>query len=78
MKNYVCMYIIEVANIKENETEEVYGLLEADSFTDAIKELEDNLYGDDLLSIKEMELLDTASIEFSKEVYALVKKELNS
>ena len=75
MKKYVCTYIIEALDLN-NEVKEYCGLVQCDSFTEAVSYLENKLYGDDFLSIKEMELFDT-SIELSKEVYALVKKELN-
>lgn len=75
MKKYVCTYIIEALDLN-NEVKEYCGILYADSFTEAVSYIENQLFGDDFLSIKEMELFDT-SIELSKEVYNLVKKELN-
>ena len=75
MKNYVCLYVVEALDI-EDKPKEYYGLIYANSFTDAMKTIENDLFGNDLLTVKEMELFDT-TIELSKEVYALVKKELN-
>lgn len=76
MKEFVCLYSIDYYNSVTEKTETEYGLIFADSFTDAVKTLEEDIYGDDLVKINEIELLDTIP-HFSKEVYALIKKELN-
>lgn len=76
MKEFVCLYSIDYYNSVTEKTETEYGLIFADSFTDAVKTLEEDIYGDDLVKINEIELLDTIA-QFSKELYALVKKELN-
>ena len=76
MKKFVCLYSIDYYNSVAEKTETEYGLIFADSFTDAVKTLEEDIYGDDLVKINEIELLDTIP-QFSKELYALVKKELN-
>lgn len=76
MKEFVCLYSIDYYNSVTEKTETEYGLIFADSFTDAVKTLEEDIYGDNLVKINEIELLDTIA-QFSKELYALVKKELN-
>lgn len=76
MKEFVCLYSIDYYNSVSEKTETEYGLIFADNFTDAVKTLEEDIYGNDLIKINEIELLDTIA-KFSKEVYALIKKELN-
>lgn len=76
MKEFVCLYSIDYYNSVTEKTETEYGLIFADSFTDAVKTLEEDIYGDDLVKINEIELLDIIA-QFSKELYALIKKELN-
>lgn len=76
MKEFVCLYSIDYYNSVTEKTETEYGLIFADSFTDAVKTLEEDIYGDNLVKINEIELLDTIA-QFSKELYALIKKELN-
>lgn len=76
MKEFVCLYSIDYYNSVTEKTKTEYGLIFADSFTDAVKTLEEDIYGDDLVKINEIELLDTIA-QFSKELYALIKKELN-
>ena len=49
----------------------------ANSFADASDYLERVLYGEDLVQICHMELLDTCPI-FTKETWELIQKELNN
>lgn len=76
MKEFVCLYSIDYYNAVTEKTEIEYGLIFADSFTDAVKTLEEDVYSDDLVKINEIELLDTIP-QFSKELYDLIKKELS-
>jgi hypothetical protein len=63
-------------NCVSEKTETDFGLIFADSFVDAVRTLEERIYGEDLTKINELELFDTVP-HFSKEVYTLLKKELN-
>ncbi len=74
MKNYTCLYSIEYLD-SNNNVKTGYGLLYVDNFVEAVTQLEEDLYGNDLIKINEIELFDTSAY-FTKEVYALVKKEL--
>lgn len=84
MKNFVCLYAVEIEDSYTNaetkateyatKTEE--GLLYADNFVDAVKQLEEVLYGDCLYRILEIELFDAMAV-FSHETIERIRKELN-
>ena len=74
MKEFICLYSIEYGY--DNEVKTARGLLFADDFRDAMEQLEGHLYGNDLLKINSMELFDSCCAEFSEEVFALVRKEI--
>jgi hypothetical protein len=59
----------------ENNIKLDYGLIYADSFTDAVDQLEHHIYGESLMNITSMELFDTHAA-LSKETFKLVKKDL--
>lgn len=77
MKNFVFLYCVEYTDISGEGTKVDYGLLYADNFTDAAHCLEENIYGSDLIKIKELEPFDTTAI-FTKNTYDTIRKELNT
>lgn len=76
MKNYICMYSVIYINA-DGEQQTDYGMIFADSFVDGVDQLERVLYGEDLVSIAHMELIETCPI-FSKELWEQMRKELNN
>lgn len=74
MKNFICLYSVDYWSYDEKEKTE-YGLLHADDFRDAMNQLEGHIYGNDLMKINFMELYETTAV-FSKEVFELVRKEI--
>ena len=74
MKEFVCLFEIECLDL-ENKVQTEYGLIYADNFRDAMEQLEGSMYGNELIKINSMELFDCSAI-FSKEVFALVRKEI--
>ena len=74
MKEFICLYSVEYCF--EDEVKEECGLIYADDFRDAIEQLEGGYYGTDLVKINSMELFDAPVAVFSKEVFALVRKEI--
>lgn len=84
MKNFVCLYKVEIedscTNAETKATEYVTkteeGLLYADNFVDAVRQLEEVLYGDCLYRILEVELFDTTAV-FSHETMRTIRRELN-
>lgn len=74
MKDFICLYSVDYYFEDELKTEQ--GLIYADDFRDAIEQLEGSYYGTDLVKINSMELFDTPVAVFSKEVFALVHKEI--
>lgn len=75
MKNYVCLYSVEYMSVDDKTTD--YGLLYADNFADAVNQLEEHIYGSDLLKINSLELFDTTAI-FREETFNLVRKDLET
>lgn len=74
MKEFICLYTVEYCY--EDKVKEESGIIYADDFRDAINQLEGEYYGTDLVKISYMELFDSPVAVFSKEVFALVKKEV--
>lgn len=74
MKDFICLYSVDYCYEDDIKTEQ--GLIYADDFRDAIEQLEGSYYGTDLVKINSMELFDTPVAVFSKEVFALVHKEI--
>ena len=72
---YICLFKV-IYNDPDGKNVEECGFCFADSFTDAVKYLEESLYGDDLVEIHHIELLDTCPT-LSKEAWEIIKKELN-
>lgn len=75
MKNFTCLFSVDYM-VDTNDIRTEYGLIFADDFRDAMNQLEGELYGNDLVKINTMELYDTPSAVFSKEVFALIQKEI--
>lgn len=73
----ICTYIVEIYNEIEGKTELDRGILFADSFTDAITQMETTLYGNELISIKEMDLYDRCCCGFSEELFNQLKEHFN-
>ena len=72
---YICLYSVIYNNDGQNQ--EDFGMIFADSFASAAEYLEKVLYGEDLVEITHMELLDTCPI-FTKETWKIIQKELNN
>lgn len=75
-KTFICMYSV-IYNDESGVNKEDYGMIFANSFADAADYLEKVIYGEDLIEITHMELLDTCPI-FTKGTWELMKKELNT
>jgi hypothetical protein len=75
MKDFTCLFKVEYIGIEDKPVVEC-GVIPADDFRDAIEQLEGSYYGTDLVKINSMELFDTPVAVFSKEVFALVHKEI--
>lgn len=75
MKDYICLFKV-LYNNADNEDVEECGFCFADSFAEAVKYLEEELYKCDLVEIRHMELLDTCPT-LSKETWEIMQKELN-
>lgn len=73
MKNYVCLYAVEYYNDCDQKNEADYGLLYVDSFCDAMHQLEECIYGDDLVKVTYIELYENCAI-FSQEIFEMLKK----
>lgn len=76
MKYYICLYSLTYLDCDGNP-KEANGLIYADSFTDAVTQLETDIYGNDIIKINEIELYENLAL-FSKETFKIIKKELNS
>ena len=74
MKEYVCLYSVQCEN-HENEIIDQCGIFMADSFQDAARTLEEELYQCCLVKITNIELFDACPV-FSPETVALLRKEL--
>lgn len=75
-KSYICLYGV-IYNDEEGVNKPDYGFLFANSFADAADYLEKVLYGEELVEITHMELLDTCPV-ISKETWDILRKDLNS
>ena len=75
MKEYVCLYSVKCEN-HENQIIEEHGIFMADSFQDAARILEDELYRCSLVQITNIELFDACPV-FSADAIAVLRKELN-
>lgn len=75
-KSYICLYSV-IYNDDSGGNVPDYGMIFANSYADACEYLEKVLYGEDLIEITHMELLDTCPV-FTKETWEIMKKELNS
>ena len=75
MKDYICLFKV-LYNNDDNENIEECGFCFADSFTEAVKYLEEELYRCVLVEIRHIELFDTCPT-VSKETWEAMKKELN-
>ncbi len=74
--SYICLFKVLYNNPDGNNIEEC-GFCLADSFVDAVKYLEEKLYGQDLIEIHHMELLDACPV-LSKETWDKMREELNA
>ena len=72
--DYICLF--RVIYYTDERNMEEHGFCLADSFADAVKYLENELYGKDLIEITHMELLDTCPV-LSKDTWDRVRKELS-
>ena len=74
MGNYICLFRV-LYNNPDGKNEEECGFCFADSFAGAAAYLEKDLYGDDLMEIRHMELLDNCPI-VSRELWDKMREEL--
>ena len=74
--DYICLFKV-LYNDPDGKNVEECGFCLADSFADAVKYLEEKLYGQDLVEIHHMELLDTCPV-LSKETWDKMREELNA
>jgi hypothetical protein len=74
MKDYICLFKVLYTNADDEGVEEC-GFCFADSFTEAVKYLEEELYKCDLVEIRHIELLDTCPT-LSVETWDAMQKEL--
>jgi hypothetical protein len=79
MKEFVCLYsvIYDYDDGEGHKLKTDQGMLFADNFTDAVSQLENTLYGTDLVQIVNVELFDTLPT-FSAETIKIMKEELES
>lgn len=76
IKNYIALFKVLYNDANGNDVEEC-GFCFADSFFDVAKYLEDNLYGNDLIEIRHIELIE-ACPTISAETWDILRKELNA
>ena len=74
--DYICLFKV-LYNDPEGKNVEECGFCLADSFVDAVKYLEEKLYGQDLIEIHHMELLDACPV-LSKDTWDKMREELNA
>lgn len=72
---YTVLYHVEFYDEISAIIDEECGLVYADNFTDAMKQIED-CYGKDLEAVKSLELYDTSIFTFSLEMLPTIKKEI--
>ena len=76
MGNYICLFRVLYYNNENYENVENCGFCFADSYAEAAKYLEQELYREDLVEILHMELLDT-SPTISRDLWDAMQQELN-
>ena len=74
--NYVCLFKVLYNDVNGQNVEEC-GFCFADTFAGAAKYLEEELYREDLMEIRHIELLDTCPV-LSVETWEKMRKELNT
>lgn len=74
---YVCLFKVLYWNDVTNQNEEECGFCFAESFAEATEYLERDLYGDDLMEIRHLELFDTCPA-VTPETWAAMKKDLEA
>ena len=74
--DYICLFKAIVFDENDKENTEDCGFCFANSFAEATAYLEKELYGDNLMTITHMELLDVSPI-VSHEVWEAMRGELN-
>lgn len=72
---YICLFEVQYFDEVSTETKNECGMIFADSFEDAARYLEREIYGENLLKITHLELLDTSPI-FSKDLWSKMREEL--
>lgn len=72
---YVCVYSVIYLN-EEGVNERGNGITFVDNFADAAHQLETEIFGEDLISIINIELYDVCPL-FSDDTINLIRKELN-
>ena len=75
IKNYIALFKVLFNDSNGNDVEEC-GFCFADSFADVTKYLEEALYGNDLIEIRHIELIEACPI-VSAETWETLRKELN-
>lgn len=73
-KNYICLF--KVVYLNEGVEVEDCGFCFANDFAEAVNYLERHLYGDELLYITHMELIETCPT-LPKDLWQALRKELN-
>ena len=73
--DYICLFKVLYIDTEGKNIEEC-GFCLADSFVEAVRYLEEKLYGQNLIEIHHLELLDTCPV-LSKEAWNKMKEELN-
>lgn len=72
---YTCVYSVIYLN-EDGVGEKASGITFADTFADAAHQLETEIFGNDLISITNIELYDVCPL-LSDETINLIRKELN-
>lgn len=76
IKNYIALFKV-LYNDPDGKDIEECGFCFADSFTDVIRYLEESLYGEDLIEIHHIELIESAPV-VSNDTWEAMRKELNT
>lgn len=72
---YTALYHVEFYDKISAIIDEECGLVYANNFTEAMKQIED-YYGEDLEAVKSIKLYDTSIFTFSPEMLPTIKKEI--
>lgn len=72
---YTVLYHVEFYDEINAVVDKECGLVYADNFTDAMKQIED-YYGKDLEAVKSLELYDASIFTFSPEMLPTIKSEI--